>query len=230
MKPVFPPPAPILLAIEGSDEGFPVRRIFCVGKNYADHVREMGGDPGVTPSVFFSKPADSAVTSGGVIFYPSATRNLHHEAELVVALGSGGTDLSEAQARAAIFGAAAGVDLTRRDLQAAAKAAGGPWDAGKAFDHSAPVGPIRRGPAPETGAVQLTVNGEVRQAGDLSEMTRSAPAVIAELSRLFELKAGDLVFTGTPAGVGPLVPGDAVEVIVADLPPLHFTIAPGGRT
>ncbi|MCW5725675.1 MAG: fumarylacetoacetate hydrolase family protein [Maricaulaceae bacterium] len=229
MKPLFPPPSPILVPIEGTDQGFPVRRILCAGKNYSDHVKEMGGDPAKTPPVFFTKPADAVVANGAAIPYPLATEDLHHEVELVVALKSGGRNLSEVQAEAAIFGAAAGVDLTRRDLQAAAKKAGAPWDAAKAFDDSAPLGAIRPGPAPATGAITLSVNGALRQNGDLSEMTHSVPALVAALSRLFELKAGDLVFTGTPAGVGPLNPGDRVSARVADLPPLDFSITEAAR-
>jgi fumarylpyruvate hydrolase len=210
---------------------FPVRRIFCIGRNYADHVREMGGDPKADPPVFFTKPADAVVGDGSEIRYALATENLHYEGELVIALGSGGSRLSSPQEAAGlVFGHACGCDLTRRDLQAAAKDAGGPWDTAKAFDASAPVGPIAPVTAIPTGALNdaqlvLSVNGEEKQSAALSSMIWSVPEILLSLSQLFRLEAGDLVFTGTPEGVGPLLPGDVVAVSIGPLPPLNFSIS-----
>lgn len=226
---VFAPPAPVRVAVHGGGR-FPVRRIFCVGKNYAAHVAEMGGDARRDAPVFFTKPADAIVGSGEVLPYPPATNDLHYEGELVVALGAGGQALPDRRAaQALIFGHAAGCDLTRRDLQAAAKKAGGPWDAAKAFDASAPIGPIgtlRDFPADElyTADLRLLVNGGLRQNAPLSGMIWSVPEVLIALSQVFALSAGDLVFTGTPAGVGPLRPGDAVDITVGALPPLRFSV------
>ncbi|MBI1392271.1 MAG: FAA hydrolase family protein [Alphaproteobacteria bacterium] len=226
--------APPVVAVPVAGGGmFPVRRIFCVGKNYADHVKEMGGDAKADPPVFFTKPADAVVACGaepGRIPYPPGTSNLHYEGELVVALGAGGRQLKDRHAAGAlIFGQAAGCDLTRRDLQAAAKKAGGPWDAAKAFDASAPIGLIGRiadyPPARFDGARLVTcVNDDVRQDAGLTEMIWTVPEILIALSMLFELKAGDLVFTGTPAGVGPVAPGDRVEVGIGELPALKFAI------
>lgn len=225
---VFEMPARPAIKVEGGGL-FPIRRIFCIGKNYADHVKEMGGDPKNDPPVFFTKPADAVVESGVAIPFPQGTEHLHYEGELVVALKGGGRDLAEAAARAAIFGYAAGCDLTRRDLQAAAKAAGGPWDTAKAFDNSAPVGPIRRAEAAADEALgaarlRLSVNGVERQNAPLSSMIWSIPEIVMALSRLFELKAGDIIFTGTPEGVGPLSKGDLVEVEIDSVPQLQFRI------
>jgi fumarylpyruvate hydrolase len=230
---VFDPPAPPSVAVVGGGR-FPVRRIFCIGRNYAEHVREMGGDPKATPPVFFTKPADAVVESGAVIPYPQATTDLHHEGELVVALKAVGTNLSREAAAALIFGQACGCDLTRRDLQAAAKKAGNPWDAAKAFDRSAPVGPISRvedvlPSALDEARLVLSVNGETRQEAPLAAMIWSVSEVLVELSRLFELKPGDLVFTGTPAGVGQLRPGDRVAVRIEPLAPLEFQIGQAAR-
>jgi len=223
------PPVPAV-AVHGGGL-FPVRRIFCVGKNYAAHVREMGGDAKSDPPVFFTKPADAVVASGAAIHYPPATDNLHFEGELVVALHGAGRHLTTRQsAGALIFGTAAGCDLTRRDLQAAAKKAGAPWDAAKGFDHSAPVGAIGRHqdfPPDDFNEARLvtTVNGEKRQDAALSDMIWSVPEIIIALSKLFELKSGDLIYTGTPAGVGPLSVGDKVEVQIGALPVLQFQIS-----
>ena len=222
---VFEPPPRAAVPVEGSDARFPVRRVYCVGQNYADHVREMGGPERGKP-VFFDKPAD-AVTTASQVPYPPATRNLHHEVELVVALKSGGIDLTPAQAEQAIFGYAVGVDLTRRDLQASAKKKGAPWTTAKGFDHSAPISPIRPvedGAHPNNAGISLAVNGMLRQQGNTAEMIWSVPEIIAELSRLYELKAGDLVFTGTPAGVGPLAPGDLVGCRIEGVGTLAFTL------
>ncbi len=227
---VFSPPDQPAVVVQGGGL-FPVRRIFCIGRNYADHVREMGGDPKETPPVFFTKPADAVVTSGAAISYPPATKDFHFEGELVVALHSGGRDIkSREEAGGLIFGCAAGCDLTQRDHQAAAKKSGTPWDTAKGFDHSAPIGAIGRyqdfPPADfDHARIVTTVNGETRQDAPLTDMIWSVPEIIMALSRQFELKAGDLVFTGTPEGVGPLSVGDKVEVVIGGLPKLEFSIA-----
>lgn len=200
--------------IEGSTDGFPVRRIYCVGQNYAAHARELGGDPEREPPFFFMKPADTVVPGGGAVPYPPRTADLHHEIELVVALGREGRDIAPAAALGHVYGYAAGIDLTRRDLQKAAKLARRPWSTAKGFDRAAPITAIRPAAAighPEAGRIWLRVNGELRQDGDIADMTWKIPEIIAELSTLFALRPGDLVFTGTPAGVGPLVPGDRAE-------------------
>ncbi|WP_345798006.1 fumarylacetoacetate hydrolase family protein [Castellaniella sp. MT123] len=228
---VIPCPAATLLAVQGTPARFPVRRIYCVGRNYADHAREMGHTGRELP-FFFAKPADAvlniAADAEGVLPYPPLTSDLHHEIELVAALGSGGRDLSVEQAAACIWGYAIGLDMTRRDLQAEAKKAGRPWDAAKGFDHSAPLGPLH--PVAETGPmtsghIALTVNGQSRQSGDLSDMIWSVPEAIAYLSTLFELQAGDLIFTGTPAGVGAVVAGDRLEGRIDGLGTLKLRIA-----
>ncbi|MGL5011008.1 MAG: fumarylacetoacetate hydrolase family protein [Paracoccaceae bacterium] len=223
---VFPaPPAPSL-PVAGNTARFPVRRIFCVGRNYAEHAREMGHDPQAEPPFFFTKPADAVVESGQSIPYPPATANLHHEAELVVALGSGGAFLPEDAALSLVWGYAAGNDLTRRDLQAEAKAARRPWDMAKAFDHSAVVGPIRAfgiGSAP-TGRIRCTVDGVQRQEADLADMIWPVAGIIAHLSRMVILQAGDLIFTGTPAGVGAITAGQTCTVTIDGLDPATVTI------
>jgi fumarylpyruvate hydrolase len=222
-----PPLPPTTLPILGSGSLFPVRRVFCVGRNYGLHVKEMGGDPKEQPPLFFTKPADAVVGPDGAVPYPSATKDLHHEIELVAALKAGGSDLSPEAALNLIFGYAAGVDLTRRDLQGAAKRDGQPWDSGKAFDASAPVGAIR--PADQVkdlgGAIRLKVNGEVRQDGKLSDMIWSVAEVIAQASRLWRLEPGDLIFTGTPDGVGPLHRGDLVLGEIDGVGEVAFTVS-----
>lgn len=222
-----PPPQPSV-AIVGSDARFPVRRIFCVGRNYADHVREMGNDPKSEPPLFFTKPADAVVESGAAIAYPSHTSNLHHEVELVIAIGKGEENIAAADAVNHIWGYGVGVDLTRRDRQAEAKKAGTPWDTAKGFDHSAPTGALT--PATASGDVTsariwLKVNGETRQDANTRDMIWSAPEIVAELSQWWELKPGDLIFTGSPAGVSALNPGDVVECGADGLAPLSFSIA-----
>ena len=206
--------APAQVAVPVSGGGlFPVRRVFCVGRNYAAHAREMGSDPDREPPFFFCKPADAVVT-GEEVNYPPATENLHHEMELVVAIGAAGEDVAAADALALVFGYAAGLDLTRRDLQDAAKAARRPWDMSKGFDQSAPVGEIAPARAighPAEGRISLRVNGELRQQGDLADQIWPVPEVISALSKLVRLQPGDLIFTGTPDGVGPLVAGDLAE-------------------
>lgn len=206
-----------------ADSTFPVHRIYCVGRNFAEHAREMGAAVPTSAAdrgspVFFCKPAD-AIVLDGVVPYPRGTRDLHHEVELVVAIGRDAPAgvLDVADAGALVFGYAVGLDLTRRDLQGAAKAKGLPWDTGKAFDHSAPISPIvPLAEAGELGArtLGLKVNGEIRQHGSLADLVWNVPEILHELSRLFELRAGDLVFMGTPAGVGPLRPGDRFEAVL----------------
>ena len=206
---------------------FCVRRIFCVGRNYADHAREMGADPNREPPFFFTKPADAIVQNKGVVPYPPATSNLHHEVELVVALASGGKNISIEDANDHIFGYAVGLDMTRRDLQSAAKDKGHPWDMAKGFDHSAPISPITRIALTDvlsSGPIQLSVNGSIRQKGDLSDMIWSIPEVISYLSGLVEVAAGDLIYTGTPSGVAAVVKGDILEARAPGLTPLTVTI------
>jgi fumarylpyruvate hydrolase len=211
---VFPPPAAPSVEIKGRAERFPVHHIYCVGRNYAAHAREMGMDPEREPPFFFSKPADAIVPNNATIPYPSRTANLHHEIELVVALNKGGKNIPAATALEHVYGYAVGNDLTRRDLQFEARDKGRPWDIAKGFERSAPITAIR--PASETGhlargRIWLSVNGEIRQNADLSELIWSVPEIIAELSTLFEAAPGDLIFTGTPAGVGAVKAGDRLE-------------------
>lgn len=228
---VVEPQAQPSVAVADSEDRFPVRRIFCVGRNYAAHAREMGRDPDREPPFFFTKPADAVVAAGSTIPYPPETENFHYEAELVVAIGKGGVDIAEADALDHVWGYATGNDLTRRDLQLAARELGRPWDWGKAFDNSAVIGPIH--PVAQTGhisegPIKLSVNGEVKQDADLTELIWSIPEVISILSRTMTLKPGDLIMTGTPAGVGPLVPGDVCTVSVTGLPELTVTIGDRG--
>ena len=215
---VFPAPEPVQLPVEGG-AFFPVRRVYCVGRNYAEHIREMGNDLR-DPPFFFDKPADALVTDGAPIAYPPGTSDFHHEIELVVAIGKGGKDIAEADALSHVFGYAVGLDMTRRDLQAEAKKAGRPWTFAKSFDQSAPVGTIVPASAighPDKGAITLAVNGAERQRGDLSEQIWSVPETIAFLSRYVTLKPGDLIMTGTPAGVGAVVRGDVLEGAIAGI-------------
>ena len=226
MRTVFDLPPPPTVAIAGSEARFPVRRIYCVGRNYADHVREMGADPKSEPPIFFTKPADAVVESGAAIAYPQNTSNLHYEIELVVAIGKAGRDLATEAALAHVWGYGVGVDLTRRDRQNEMKKTGSPWDISKAFDQSAPMGPlVQAGAHPTQGRIWLSVNGVVKQDGDLSQLIWSVPEIIATLSRSWVLQPGDLIFTGTPAGVGPIVAGDVVEGGVEGVGEVRFTIA-----
>jgi fumarylpyruvate hydrolase len=202
--------------VEGGG-AFPVRRIFCVGRNYAAHAREMGSDPDRELPFFFCKPADALLTGGRDMPYPPMSKDLHHEMELVVAIGTGGKDIAEADALSHVWGYAAGLDMTRRDLQGAAKKEGKPWDMGKGFDFSAPIGtmvPASRFPSPTKGTIELKVNGAVRQTSDLSLLIWSVAETIAYLSRLVTLAPGDLIFTGTPEGVAAVQRGDVLEGIV----------------
>ena len=215
------------VAINGSDRKFPVRRIYCVGRNYAAHARESGGDPDREPPFYFMKPADAIVADRSSVPYPARTSNLHHEIELVVAISKAGRNVSVEEATGCIFGYAVGIDLTRRDLQSEAKKNGRPWDTAKGFDCSAPVTAIH--PAaqtghPTSGRIWLEVNGEVRQDGNLDEMIWSVPEAISELSTLFALAPGDLIFTGTPSGVGPLQHGDRVTGGVEGVDDIAITI------
>ncbi|MCJ1962903.1 fumarylacetoacetate hydrolase family protein [Novosphingobium mangrovi (ex Hu et al. 2023)] len=217
----LPEYAPVLAEVQGKGAVFPVRRIYCVGQNYAEHAREMGSDPDRPSPFFFSKPADAVVPSGRVLPFPGRTENLHHEVELVVALGGGGHDLAPEDAEALVFGAAVGFDMTRRDLQAEAKAKGRPWDMAKGFDASAPLGPIVPGLPPRNAAIHCELDGVVRQQGDIAQMIWSVPEILAHLSRYVTLAPGDLVFTGTPAGVGPVRAGQHLRGEVAGLPPVE---------
>jgi len=224
---VIAPPPQASVPVEGGG-AFPVRRIYCVGRNYAEHAREMGHDPDAEPPFFFSKPADAVVTDGGAVPYPPETGNLHYEIELVAAIGTGGRNIAVEDAMRHVWGYAAGIDFTRRDLQALAKKAGRPWEVAKGFDHSGPIGtivPADKVPLPLTGRIELSVNGETRQAADISDMIWDLPHVIAELSRYFELRPGDLIFTGTPAGVGAVQRGDRVSGSIAGIGRVETTIA-----
>lgn len=205
---------------------FPVRRVFCVGQNYADHAREMGGDPDRQPPFFFSKPAD-AITTNAKVAYPPQTARLDYEGELVVAIGKAGADIAVEQALDHVYGYGAGCDLTRRDLQAEAKKAGRPWDMAKGFDQSgvcAEIVPVAKSGHPSEGRISLSVNGQIKQDGNLNQMIWSIPEVISVLSRFVTLQPGDLIYTGTPAGVGPLNKGDAVDITVAGVGSLSFSI------
>lgn len=221
---VLDPPAVPTVPVEGEAAAFPVRRILCVGRNYAAHRREMGGDDR-DPPFFFAKPADAVVPPGTDPAYPQRTGNLHHEIELVVAIGRGGADVPPDQALDLIYGYAVGVDLTRRDLQAAARDKGQPWDSAKGFDASAPISAIRRwqGPPPQ-GRIALSVNGEVRQDATVADMIWNVPEIVSEASKLWKLAPGDLIYTGTPEGVGPLVRGDRVEGEVEGVGKLAFQV------
>jgi fumarylpyruvate hydrolase len=226
---VLPPPAVPSVAIAGSDARFAVHRIYCIGRNYADHAKEMGMPVERGTPLFFCKPADALVEDGATIAYPSATNDLHHEVEMVVALHSGGSNIAEADALDHVFGYGVGIDLTRRDLQAAAKAKGNPWDTAKAFDHSAPISalhPVSQIGHPEHAQISLEVNGMQRQRSDIGEMLFSVAQIIRELSKLFELKAGDLIFTGTPAGVAALKPGDRWHARLEGIAQARGGIAP----
>lgn len=227
MSYVFPPPATSAVPVKGRAEQFPVHRIYCVGRNYAAHAREMGNNPDREPPFFFTKPADAIVQNHAHIPYPSRTSNFHHEIELVVAIGKGGRDIAAAQALDHVYGYAVGNDFTRRDLQTDAKDHGRPWDISKGFDRSAAISAIT--PAVQSGHLRsgriwLKVNGQLRQQGDLSDLIWSVPEVIAELSTLFELQPGDLIYTGTPAGVAALKKGDRIEGGIDGLDELLTTI------
>jgi fumarylpyruvate hydrolase len=225
---VIPPPPQAALAVADSDKAFPVRRIWCVGRNYEEHIREMGHDVR-DPPFFFAKPADAIVASGALVPYPSLTKDMHHEVELVVALKSGGRNIELDKALQCIWGYCVGIDLTRRDLQIASRDMKRPWEIGKAFDSSAPCGPLQ--PAdrighPSKGRIALKVNGRIRQDGDLSQMIWKVPEIIVKLSEMVELAAGDIIMTGTPSGVAATVSGDRIECEIEGVGMLTVTIGP----
>ena len=216
------------LPVAESNQAFPVGRIYCVGRNYAEHAREMGHDPEREPPFFFMKPADAIVQNGATLPYPQATKDLHHEIEMVVAIGRDGADIPVAKALDHVFGYGVGLDMTRRDLQGEAKKMGRPWEMGKAFDNSAPCTALKTAAMmghPATGAIWLKVNGKIVQKGDLSEMIWNVPETISYLSKLITLKAGDLILSGTPAGVGPVKAGDKLEGHVDGVGDLTVTYA-----
>ncbi len=222
-------PQPATLAKTSNGDDFPVRRIFCVGRNYSEHTREMGFDPDRDPPFFFTKWAEAAVPSGATIAYPQGTSKFHFEAELVVAIGTGGRNISREAANDHIYGYATGLDMTRRDLQIIARDKGRPWDTGKNVEQSAPLGLIH--PANEvgyltSGAITLTVNGESRQSADIADLIWPVEDVIVFLSTLYRLEPGDLIYTGTPAGVGAVVPGDRMVVAITGLTPTEITVGP----
>ena len=227
MSYVFPPPETVAVPVKDSSESFAVNRIYCVGQNYSDHVKEMGGDPKKNPPVFFSKPANSIVVNNTPVHYASSTTNLHYEVELVVALASGGTDIAASNALQCIYGYAVGIDFTRRDLQAAAKESGRPWDTAKGFDQSAPISAISPFATEKyhgDGRISLALNGETKQDSTLDQMIWSVAEIIAELSKFYELRAGDLIFTGTPSGVSSVSPGDRIRAEIAGVGEVEFDI------
>jgi len=225
---VFPHVA-TTLAVIGSSDRFPVRRVYCVGRNYLDHIREMKEGDERDPPFFFQKPADAVVSDDPVVPYPPQTEDLQFEVELVVAIGKPGRDIPVPRALDVVFGYGVGIDLTRRDRQRHSFKNGLPWEVGKSFDRSAPCGPIHPVAAVGhrlAGAITLAVNGEVRQRGDLKQMIWNTPEIIANLSASYRLEPGDLIMTGTPAGVGPVVPGDRLVATVEGLTPFSFSIGP----
>jgi len=225
MNYAIPPPDPVTLPVADSDAVFPVLRVFCVGRNYAEHAVEMGHDPDREPPFFFMKPAVAVVPNGGSLPFPTATEDLHHEVELVVALARGGEGIPAEDALRCVFGYAVGLDMTRRDLQDRAKELRRPWDLAKGFDRSAPMSAVRTADAighPSRGAIWLRVNGQLRQEGDLAQQIWKVPETIAYLSTLVELRPGDLIMTGTPKGVGRVVPGDHLEGHIGDVGNLHI--------
>lgn len=227
MTTLFAPPPPVIAATS-EGPGFPVRRVFCIGRNYAAHAREMGKDPDREAPFFFTKWAETVVASGSAIAYPPETANFHYEAELVIAIGTGGRAIAEADALDHVWGYATGLDMTRRDLQFEARDKGRPWDTGKNVEQSSPLGllhPVGAVGHPEAGSIRLTVNGEVKQDADIAELIWSVPEVIAYVSRFYRLEQGDLIYTGTPAGVGAVVEGDTIVVAIAGLTDCTVTIA-----
>lgn len=229
MNYVFSAPEQPTVSVAGHNARIPVRRIFCVGRNYAEHAREMGKDPDRDPPFFFTKPADAVVETGETVAYPPETENFHYEAELVVVIGEAGKNIFEDDSLSHVWGYAVGNDLTRRDLQLDAREKGRPWDWGKAFDRSAVIGPahpVDEVGHPASGAIQLTVNGEIKQSADLADLIWSVPEIISILSHSMELRPGDLIMTGTPAGVGPLVPGDICIVSIEGLGHIETPIGP----
>ncbi|MGL4810601.1 MAG: fumarylacetoacetate hydrolase family protein [Beijerinckiaceae bacterium] len=225
---VIDPPKQVSVPVEGTSARFPVHRIYCVGRNYAAHTIEMGGDPNREAPFFFQKNPDNVVLDGGDFPYPARSKNVHFEIELVVALSKGGKDIPIDKAMDHVYGYAVGLDMTRRDLQDECKKAGRPWEIGKAFEHSAPmtaIVPASKIGHPTDGAVWLKVNGEVRQQGDLNHMIWKVPEMISYLSGLFELQPGDLIMSGTPSGVGAIVKGDMMEGFVEGVGTLKVKVA-----
>jgi fumarylpyruvate hydrolase len=225
---VFDPLPPVLARTTNGDD-FPVRRVFCVGRNYAEHAREMGKDPDRDPPFFFTKWAETVVPSGSTIAYPTETANYHYEAELVVAIGKSGRHIDAANALDHVYGYATGLDMTRRDLQFQARDKGRPWDIGKNFEQASPLGlihPASQVGHPATGAISLTVNGDTRQSADIADLIWPVPDIIRFLSTFYALEPGDIIYTGTPAGVGPVVSGDKIVVSIAGLEPTTVTIGP----
>lgn len=223
---VIAPPRPATLPVKGTDSRFPVRRVYCIGRNYAAHAVEMGHDPDKEPPFFFQKNPDN-LSVGGEFPYPSKSDDVHHEAELAVALKSGGRNIPVDTALDHVYGYAVSLDMTRRDLQGAAKKMGRPWETGKAFEQSAPITPlvpVSESGHPDRGTIRLTVNGDLRQEGDLNQMIWKIPEMISYLSDYFELAAGDVILTGTPSGVGPVQRGDRIVVSVDGLPSLDVTV------
>ena len=225
---VITPPAQATIAVAGSDKLFPVRRIWCVGRNYVEHIREMGQDERLPP-FYFAKPADAVVPDGATVPYPSLTKDMHHEVELVVALRSGGRNIKVDKALDTIWGYGVGIDLTRRDLQIASRNQQRPWEIGKAFDASAPCGPLRSASEighPKKGRITLKCNGKIRQDGDLEQMIWNTPEIVANLSEMVELVPGDIIMTGTPSGVAATVAGDKLECEIEGVGKLTVTIGP----
>ena len=227
---IFPPAAQPSVAVRGSDQPgqrYAVARIFCVGRNYAAHVREMGGDPSREPPFYFTKPASALTPSGSTVAYPPGTKDYHYEMELVIAIGAPVFKITPEAAQAAVWGYAAGLDMTRRDLQADARKVGRPWDTAKGFEASAVITELVRaselGPM-TTGAITLAVNGVEKQRGDLADMIWNVPEIVANLSQLYHLQPGDLIYTGTPDGVGSVLLGDVISGHIDGLPPLTLTI------
>lgn len=226
MTQLFETPAPVL-AKTSDGHDFPVHHVFCIGRNYADHAKEMGVEVDREAPFYFTKWAETVIPSGSVMAYPSMTANFHYEAELVVAIGKGGRNIAAADALDHVYGYATGLDMTRRDLQLEARGKGRPWDAGKNVEQSSPLGlihPLSETGVLATGAITLTLNGEVRQQADLADLIHPIPALIAYLSRAFKLEAGDLIYTGTPAGVGAVVPGDTIVVSIDGLSDTVITV------
>ena len=223
---VIPPPPQATIAVAGTDKTFPVRRIWCVGRNYIEHIREMGQDERLPP-FYFAKPADAVVPDGGTVPYPSLTKDMHHEVELVVALKSGGRNIKPENALDCIYGYGVGIDLTRRDLQTASRDIKRPWEIGKAFDHSAPCGPIVTAEKighPTKSKITLKCDGQIRQDGDLNQLIWNVPEIISNLSEMVDLVAGDIIMTGTPSGVAATVAGDKLECEVEGVGKLTVTI------
>lgn len=225
---VFEPRGVVSVPVEGSVDRFPVNNIYCVGRNYADHAIEMGFDPDREAPFFFMKPAYAVLSDGAEMKYPSHSSDVHHEVELVVALGEGGTNISVDEAMSLVYGYGVGVDMTRRDLQSEAKEKSRPWEAGKTFQHAAPCSAlhtISEAGQIDEASITLSINGETRQSGDVNQMIWKVPEIISRLSALFVLQPGDMIYTGTPAGVGPVLPGDEINAHIDGLPELLFKVS-----